>query len=85
MNIKNTKTLLLFIIILLILFAFIIYDSYVIEEERFQEYFTDDIYDAKVNSKYIHDEIQNIRQVKFNVDVPLNRYIVESTTPPASY
>lgn len=40
--------------------------------------------DAKVNSKYVHDERNEVRQVTFNVDVPLNRYIIVSTPTPST-
>ena len=40
--------------------------------------------DAKVNSKYVHDERNEVRQVTFNVDVPLNRYIIVSTPTPSA-
>lgn len=38
--------------------------------------------DAKINSKYVHDERNEVRQVLFDVDVPLNRYIIISTPTP---
>jgi hypothetical protein len=65
-----------FIIFLVIMLAFILYDTYMIEET-----FADNIYDAKVNSLYVHDENNNVRQVTFDVNVPLNRYYVATPTP----
>ena len=84
-------------IIIIILLLFILYDTYLIEESfemtgtlnpttlpnTNAPVFSDNIYDAKVNSLYVHDENNNVRQVLFDVNVPLNRYYVQSTATPA--
>lgn len=66
----SNKNILLFIIIVFFILLFTAYDSYV-TEETFA-----DVLDAKVNSKYVHDQNNDVRQVTFDVDVPLNRYFV---------
>jgi hypothetical protein len=69
-------------IALAIILLFAAYDCYVTEESFA------DVMDAKVNSKFIHDETNDLKQVTFDVDVPLNRYYVSNvpsaTTAPIS-
>jgi hypothetical protein len=63
-------------IALAIILLFSAYDCYVTEESFA------DIMDARVNSKFIHDETNDLKQVTFDVDVPLNRYYVSNVSTP---